>query len=156
MRLHTKLTSDDVYAALSRAKRTGRVSSTVVFDPITAYNSKTHPRAYEIQLGTFDSYLPFNTFDQHGRRMRTRRTRNTRNYTDDQRFAATWHEWGWFIAEIFAADPSARWGGNPATSKHPWGYFSEADFSKKTSGLFNLRTTAGSQVGGFSYDRPHP
>lgn len=54
-------------------------------------------------------------------------------------WSATWHEWGWFIAEIFKADPGARFDGNPEKSKRPkyiWGYSSPKDFHEKTKHEF--------------------
>jgi hypothetical protein len=97
----------------------------------------THSHAYEIQLGTYDrDSLPAGYTDQNGYRLRVRRARNASH--GEARWAATWHEWGWLIAEIFAADPSARWGPNPTRSSE-WntsGYASPADFNVKTDNQF--------------------
>ena len=140
MRLHTSLTADDLFDALNYAKQAGRITRDVTFDPITAYRSQTHPRAYEIQLGASQGgSLPADYTNQYGKRQKCRRTRNG-NYTGELRFAATWHEWGWFIAKVFEMDPSARWGAN-ATAKNHYGlyagYQSVADFRVKTDYQFN-------------------
>jgi hypothetical protein len=140
MRLHTDLSSSQVGAALQRAKRAGRIAPDVDFTVYAPGRSLTHQHAYEIQLGTYDQgSLPAGYTDQHGHRMRVRRYRNSNH--GDAEWAATWHEWGWLIAEIFVADPNARWGADPARCARPeyaWGYASEADFHRKTKGEFRL------------------
>ena len=141
MRLHTSLTDVQVSNALFRAQRKGLVTPDVYFAVFGPGRSQTHPHAFEIQLGT-DSQdsLPAGYTDQHGKHLRVRRARN--GHSDSTRWAATWHEWGWFITEIFAADPSARWGADPARCARPkyaWGYASEADFHAKTDGAFDTR-----------------
>ena len=137
MRLHTKLTADEVAQALRHAKAAGRIAPDVHFTVGRAGSSRTHPHSYEIQLGTHDrDSLPAGYTDQNGRGLRVRRARNSRH--GGARYAATWHEWGWLIAEVFAADPGSRWGDNPARSRRPWGYFSPEDFRAKTGGAFRL------------------
>jgi hypothetical protein len=138
MRLHTSLTADDLFDALNLAKQHGLITHDVRFDPITAYNSQTHPRAYEIQLGASQGGgLPAGYTNQYGKRQKCRRTRNG-NYTRDLRFAATWHEWGWLMALIYRADPNARWG-SKASAANMWGrggYQNRDDFHNKTHGDF--------------------
>jgi hypothetical protein len=131
MRIHTSLGGYQLSQALQRAKDKGRIGSRVVFAVDSAHGSRTHPRAFEIQLGAWDNALPAGTVDQRGKRMRFRRTRNI-NRDAANRYAATWHEWGWLIAEIFDADPSARFGGEKG-----WGYSSRADFDEKTGWQFD-------------------
>lgn len=138
MKLHTSLTPVEVTQALGRAQNKGRITRDVHFTVFIPERSLTHRYGYEIQLGTYDQdSLPAGYADQNGRTMRVRRARGANQ--GDARWAATWHEWGWFIAEVFAADPGARWGSDPARSRHPWGYFSPADFHGKTGGQFQLR-----------------
>ena len=137
MRLHTKLTATGVDQALHRAKAAGRITPDVHMTVLTPGRSQTHAHSYEIQLGTHDrASLPAGYTDQNGRGLRVRRARNSRH--GGARYAATWHEWGWLIAEVFAADPGSRWGDNPARSRRPWGYFSPEDFHGKTGGQFRL------------------
>ena len=164
MRLHTTLTSAQVHDALDRAQQAGHITRDVHFAVWGSYSSRTHPRAFEVQLGTFDKFsLPPGTVDQHGKRMRVRRFKNSGshgatsewNHGEDV-WAATWHEWGWFIAEVFAADPLARFGGNPERSRYPqyvWGYFSPEDFHVKTDGRFRRQVT-GAEVAAVA--RAHP
>lgn len=140
MKLHTSLTAAEVDAALTQAKARGLIAPDVDFTVFTPGRSLTHPHGYEIQLGThYQDSLPAGYTDQNGRKMRVRRARGGSH--GDARWAATWHEWGWLIAQVFAADPGSRWGADPARSARPeyaGGYASEADFHEKTDGEFRL------------------
>jgi len=142
MRLHTKLTYTDLLQALQRAKDAGRVTPDVTFQGcgLSLHGSRTHPRAFEVQLGTHDKFsLPAGYTDQNGHRMRVRRYKNSGDGGASSEWAtggcpvwaATWHEWGWFMTEVWAADPTARWGGEKG-----WGYKDRADFDVKTKGAF--------------------
>jgi hypothetical protein len=142
MRLHTSLTDVQVSNALFRAQREGLITPDVHFAVWEPGRSQTHPHAFEIQLGTYNQHsLPRGYKDQRGSTMHVRRFKNSGSSGASSVYAATWHEWGWLIAEIFAADPEARWGANPARCARPeyaWGYHSEADFHAKTDGKFRL------------------
>jgi uncharacterized protein YwbE len=139
MRLHTRLTATEVYSALGQAQLAGKVTSDIRFMVFRQYRSRTHPHGYEVQLGTWDKdSLPSGTVDQHGKNMRVRRFKNSGSHgahsdngTGESVWAATWHEWGWFIASVFAADPGARFGGLTG-----WNYLSPGDFHRKTGGQF--------------------
>src|ERR1700722_2690850 len=149
MRLHTKLNRSEIHAALDRAKLYGHVADDVQFldtnkpdaqtyQVIAQYSSQTHDNAFEISLGVDKDHtyqpLPDNYRNQFGTRQKTRRTARIYGY-----WAATWEEWGWFIAEIFKADPDARWGTRPrydGRDKYRWGYFDHADFDAKTGYKF--------------------
>lgn len=139
MRLHTNLTYAQVYGALSKAQNDGHVTRDVRFIGFASHKSRTHPRAFEVQLGTEDKYsLPAGYVDQNGYHLKSRRWKNsgsrgaqTEWATGCDEWAATWHEWGWFMAEIFAADPDARFG-----SVKGWHYAGAADFNTKTGGQF--------------------
>jgi len=131
--------------ALADAKDEGHIARDVTFTGYTAYKSRTHPFAHEIQLGTWDkTSLPKGYTDQHGHKLTVRRYQNTgdsgasseRPGHDGAVWAATWHEWGWFMAKVFELDPSARWG------SQRWGYQSAADFHAKTKGVFGKTSTA--------------
>lgn len=125
MRIHTRLQAHDLESALNSAEIAGKVGGAVSFAVIERRGSRTHPHAYEVQLGTDDNRLPAGTKDQYGKNMRVRRNRNT-GETPDMPYAATWHEWGWFLNEVFKADPEAK------TSY----YESRADFDRKTGNEF--------------------
>jgi hypothetical protein len=138
MRLHTSLSEVQVMAALQRAKDAGHVAEDVSFTILSARPSRTHTRQFEVQLGVDKSLpykpLPDNYVNQYGKRQKTRRSTNGSART----WAATWHEWGWFMAEAFEADPDSRWGDDPNRAKHPWGYFDQSDFDQKTEYAFCL------------------
>lgn len=135
MKLHTNLNEAQVRAVLIRTKDKGLITQDVHFTVFTPGRSQSHAHGYEIQLGTDNQdSLPAGYKDQNGKNMRVRRVRNAMN--GEARYAATWHEWGWLIAEMFEADPESRWGDNPARSAHPWGYFSAQDFNRKTGDQF--------------------
>lgn len=140
MKLHTNLTDVQVSNALFRAQQKSLVTRDVHFTVFTPERSLTHPHGFEIMLGTFSQdSLPAGYVDQNGMHLRVRRARNAMK--GDAKYAATWHEWGWFMAELFAADPGSRWGQNPARSRRPqhiYGYASEADFHRKTENQFRL------------------
>jgi hypothetical protein len=140
MKLHTSLTEAEVRAALALTKAKGLMAPDVHYAVFTQERSSTHPHGYQIMLGTYDQdSLPYGYVDPGGYRLRVRRARNTSH--GEARWAATWHEWGWLIAEIFAADPGARWGANPARCarpEHAWGYASPAVFHAKTDDAFRF------------------
>lgn len=139
MRLHTSLRATEVSAALNLAKAKGKITPDVEMVGFSTHRSQTHPHAYDIQLGTYSrDSLPAGYKDQHGKNMRVRRFKNSGTtgaesgdgwYTPSV-YSATWHEWGWFIAELFAADPASRWGDKR------WGYHSVSDFNDKTDHQF--------------------
>lgn len=136
MRLHTQLDAIDVRNMLEIAKRKGKVTADVVFMPSWTFppehTSRTHAHAFEIQLGTIDKdSLPKGTLDQHGKKMRVRKYKNAGDSGASTIWAATWFEWGWFILEVFDADPTARWG----SEKHPT-YADVDDFHDKTRYAF--------------------
>jgi hypothetical protein len=152
MRLHTRLTADDIYAALQRAKDAGHIAPAVEFNPIFATGSQTHPRAYEISL-TSPEYVPLpEPVNRYGRVQKTRRRARNGGW------AATWREWGWFMAELFVMDPDSRWGTRPrhdGRDNKRWGYFNEADFHSKTNQEFTL-TRSRARLDGHPWERAHP
>lgn len=145
MKLHTVLYTQDIRNALQRAKAAGRVTADVELVQLKPEGSRTHPYGYLVQLGTFDQdSLPAGTTDQHGRRMNVRRYKNSGDSgaaseyygRDGAVWAATYHEWGWFIAELFAADPTA------STSASYGRYKSAEDFREQTNGAYELPVPA--------------
>lgn len=137
MKFHTRLTSPEIVCALRRAQTRGLIARDLTLTVFEPGPSMTHTNSFEIQLGTYDrNSLPAGYTDQYNRALRVRRARNSSRGSAP--YAATWHEWGWLIAELFAADPGSRWGTNPARSRNPrpWGYSSPEDFHAKTDGQF--------------------
>lgn len=116
MRLHTnKIEWKDLYNALHAAQATGKVASHISFVTNSEHGSRSHKRAFEIQLGT-DTKLPGDK-----RRFKNSGTRGASNV-----YAATYDEWGWFIKELFARD-------NELTFGH---YKSLEEFTRMTDGKF--------------------
>lgn len=143
MRLYTNLTERQVHDALARVQHAGLVTGDVDFTvPFATRASRTHPRSMQVQLGTLDQHsLPPGTRDQHGKVMRVRKYKNSGNRgaasewaRGEAVWAATWNEWGWFMAEVLAADPGARFG---AATGPSWGYRGPEDFHAKTGGQFS-------------------
>lgn len=103
MRIHTSHplahTTVICRAALDRAKAAGRVSPSVYFDKITAHRSTTHTTAAEVHL--------VSDVKEPGSKRR-RPNSGTHGADGAEVWAATWDEWGWFLAEVFAADPGAK------------------------------------------------
>jgi hypothetical protein len=112
MKLHTSLTEYHVFKALSDMHAAGKITPDVHFVKYKALGSDSHRYGYEIQLGTEDKFsLPTGYLDQRGKKLRVRRYKNSGDHGADSVWAATYHEWGWYIAEIFRKDPHAKWGG---------------------------------------------
>jgi len=88
MRIHT----DATLATLRKAAAVAQVDM-VKCEP---HGSRTHARAFEVSL-------------------RGSSKRRPNFYNGDGSYAATWDQWGIFLAEIFTADREARCG----TAKHP-------------------------------------
>jgi len=84
MRIHTALNGSDVTAA---ARMAG-----VQFERCSLHKSRTHTRAYDVILS--------------GSNTRRRNTGTSPYRTDD--YAATWDEWGIFLAELFRRDPQIK------------------------------------------------
>lgn len=135
MKLHTNLRSGEIYDAMHNAHEKYGVSVHVNVADLVYRQSRSHERAFDIQLGAnVNDDLPLDYVDQHGKRMRKRRTRNSGNSgtfyglpPGPGRYAATWHEWGHFMSEVFKMDPDARFDRV---------YDGAEDFHEKTNGEF--------------------
>jgi hypothetical protein len=153
MKLHTNLSYSDIHAALVQAKIKGLISEDVRLMKLEGpTNSRSHTYGYDFALGTWDkSSLPRGYRDQNGHKLSTRRYSNSgqygaaSEYNGEAVWSATWHEWGWFMVEIFEADPSACFG-SPTAKRSSWGYKSRADFDEKTNGAFMSETDANQGV----------
>lgn len=107
MRIHTSATEADVRAA-------GRLAR-VTFARLDVYGSRTSDRAFDVILTGESSRLPNGGRD------------GTYRYGADNDHAATWDQWGVFLAGIFTVD---IWASCPA-------YSDFGDFSWQTDGRFN-------------------
>jgi hypothetical protein len=105
MRLHTNThTWRSVHEALGRAIAKGKVAEHVMLDTCAEYRSQSRARGIEIQLGTYDKE------PGDGRRWTNSGNRGANSDANQGTglYAATWDEWGWFLAELFDADPEAK------------------------------------------------
>ena len=110
MRLHTTLEAPEVYAALRRAKDAGKVSFDVDFEVFLWHNSRKNVRAFEIQLGTYDKTTGPTKNRRYKNSGRYGAKNSGRYGADSTVYAASYDEWGWFIAQVFDADPDATFG----------------------------------------------
>lgn len=110
MRIHVNiLTSFDIYRALVDS----RIAADVYPVVMEQHGSRTHTRAFEVQLGTED---------KTSGPTRSRHYKNSGTHGAGNVYAATYDEWGYFLANLFDQDPTAKAGP----------YADRADFHAKT------------------------
>lgn len=110
MKLHSsspKIDAMPILLALNAAKKAGHVGTDVYFVQLEPAGTRTRNKAWNIQLGSNHKRGRL-----AGGTEVKRRPKNTGVRGSDGQFpfAATWHEWGFFIAEIFRLDPEAVFG----------------------------------------------
>lgn len=106
MRVHlnTPAAISDAHAALRSAKAAGKVSIHVYFDRLIDGRSRSHTAALDVHLAADCDGTRGGCPDGH-------RWANTGMAGADQsNRAATYDEWGWFLAYLFAQHPDARAG----------------------------------------------
>jgi hypothetical protein len=118
MKLHTTLSREQIRTALRYAKIQDTVGTDIVISRIDSAVSRSHSHAYELMLGSCQKHRP----DGKCRRVRVN------GAYDWERYAATWDEWGWFIAQIMKMDPHAKFG--PYRNSH--------HFHEMTKGAYRL------------------
>lgn len=120
MRIHVnKLTETDLRGILDAEKAAGHIASVVGFKALSSHRSRSHDHAFEVQL---DAYAKE---DGDGRRRG-----NSGSYGGGENWAATYDEWGWFLAALFDIEDDAN-----AT------YYADADdFHHKTSNNYRPAT----------------
>lgn len=101
MKLHSdKLTRTDVVEALTMSQKAGLIDQAVGFEILEERGSRSHSHAFEVQLGWYG-----NKVKGDGRRFK-----NTGKGGADSVYAATYDEWGQFIAELMERDHNATFG----------------------------------------------
>lgn len=106
MRLHTRLTPVELYSVF------GAHSAADVHLEHTRHGSRSHDHAFEVSLTGYGA--------------RHTRAKNTGTSASSRERAATWSDWGRFLAGVFERDPSAK-----------CAYYANAeDYHAKTHGLF--------------------
>lgn len=119
MRIHSDIIRpEDVRNALRTAQSEGNVADHVRFAKLEAHGSRKRTGAVEVSVGTdngesFISPVVARYAEDYGsprkvvNSIKRRNVRNGYTYDHDCPRSATWHEWGHFIAELFAIDPHA-------------------------------------------------
>lgn len=101
MRLHSNIiTHSNIMDALKAAKKDGQVDPFVNFEILEERGSRSHTRAFEIQL----------SWDGDKIKGDGRRFKNTGKSGADSVYAATYDEWGYFISNLFGYDEQAKFG----------------------------------------------
>lgn len=108
MRIHTNAQATALFHAATASGTSLRV---------TGHGSRTHDRSFDVHLTGSSNRRAMSPPKPHGA-------------SDD--YAATWDEWGVFLAHVFAADPDARCG---RSVKRPE-YADAVDFHNRTFGRF--------------------
>lgn len=123
MRIHTnKLNAHDIRHCLAYAQRSGKVAPDIEFVVGPVLNgSRSHARAFEVQLGTWD---------KTSGPKKSRHYKSSGTHGADSIWAATYDEWGHFLASVFLCD-------RQAVAGH---YESHRDFHAKTRDAY-LTTT---------------
>lgn len=102
MRIHTKLERHQIVAALRDAKRWGQISQSVSFDRLDEHRSTKAPRRFDVKLEAWAKQ------DDDGRRqINTGTTGAPSGSGGAPIYAATYDEWGYFLAGIFERDADA-------------------------------------------------
>ena len=124
MRIHTdKLTEQDMRDALNSEKEIGRIAPTVTFKVLDPKGSRSHARAFEVQLESWDYEVG------DGRR----RGNDGAYGAMQEAWAATYDEWGWFLAALYRVDQDMICGSN----KNPV-YAGSLDYAMKTAETYTL------------------
>lgn len=102
MKLHSDVHNySSISRALLDAQNRGQVAADVHMVIFVPVRSRSHRYGFEIQLGTYNKTSgPANS----------RHYKNSGTYGASNIYAATYDEWGWFLAEVFAQDPDAIFG----------------------------------------------
>jgi hypothetical protein len=124
MKLHTNvLTEQDIRDALESEKASGRIAPYVRFKVMDPKGSRSHMRAFEVQLESVDCIA------RDGRR----RGNDGAYGAMQEMWAATYDEWGFFLAALFRVDPDLICG----TVKNPV-YDGVDDYNEKTAETYTL------------------
>lgn len=95
MRIHSNtLTRSDIVSAL----RQPEIAPDIELVTFGVFSSRKRQRAYEVQLGTDD---------KTSGPTKSRHYKNSGTHGAGQIWAATYDEWGFFLADLFRLDPNA-------------------------------------------------
>lgn len=128
MKIHLPAGRNAAYSAirdaLAAAKDAGQIHPNVGFDKLTDAGSRSHQSAFDVHLYATD------------RRGGHRWANTGMSGADTGTYAATYDEWGWFFAHLFAAHPTAKAGSGPRA------YDGEARFHELTGDAYQLTVKA--------------
>lgn len=120
MRIHTNnLTRADLVTALEAEIKAGRIADAVTFKVRTEHRSTVRARSYEVQLESFEPG-------------QGRRVGNSGSYGAGDNYAATFDEWGFFLAALFRVEKGLLVG----TPRNPI-YDGSDDFDDRTGMTYN-------------------
>lgn len=126
MRIHTALDNESFGPLVA----TPKLRADVYMERWYEYGSRTHARAYDVILRGLRSIT------RDGEKRRRPNSGTSRNHYMTGQWAATYDEWGWFLAALFELDPLARCGS----------YNGVADFHEKTNNKFRDRSEVLAEV----------
>lgn len=113
MKLHSDtLTKARIMIARNRAENKGHIANDVYLYRLVPAGSRTRAHGFEVRMGT----------DEKAKGDGRRRTQ------DNEAYSASWDEWGWFIAELYAMDENMVFGP----------YKGYDDFLRKTRYKFDI------------------
>lgn len=106
MRLHSNEHSwDSIHRALATQKGLGNVAHSVYIDKCEPHGSRSHDKAFEVHLACDEKVKGDKRFwTNSGNRGANSEANGTGTY------AATYDEWGYFIAQLFDVDPQMKFG----------------------------------------------
>lgn len=119
MKLQTTLTEPEIRDCLERA-HADDLPADVVFDIFARVGSRSYPHAFEVHLASAQ---------RDTRADGVKRKASSMAGGGGLRYAATYDEWGMFLAAFFATDPAAKAGP----------YKSQDDFHRKTDYAYAAR-----------------
>ena len=137
MKLHTKLDIGEVYNSLIVTKARELMTEDIFFHQLIEQPSKSHPHGFIIQLATTDQQSgPKNSRYYKNTGKRGAHSETGLGRADESLWAATYDEWGWFIADLFERDPGASFG-------H---YKTAAKFHEMTKNKYHLDSIPNSNI----------
>ena len=155
MRIHSDIiTEAHVTQALNAAKNAGLVAHCVYTDRLTTHGSRKRKGAVDVTLGStlgesFISSQVLEYLEAHGAtqsqinkaKRRASRTGGLggAGASPDLSRSATWHEWGAFIAELFAIDPEAIIGQYVTAAGFHWDTYNDGRLRIGFDGGYHVR-----------------
>ena len=138
MRIHSDIiTEAHVTQALNAVKNAGLVADCVYTDRLTTHGSRKRKGAVDVTLGStlgesFISSQVLEYLEGYG-------GLGGAGASPDLSRSATWHEWGAFIAELFAIDPEAVIGQYVTAAGFHWDTYNDGRLRIGFDGGYHVR-----------------